>query len=143
MDGNVNTYRAVETSSKSQIDLILQVYDGALAAYRQASTHYKKKENEEGYEQLQRAKRFITHLYTTLNNDEGGEIATNLGKIYAFLIAQISLIEATKDLTVIDDNINILNELREGWQGLKDQGSDEISDPVTPAVSPGQFTGTA
>ena len=143
MDGKVSTYRAVETSSKSQIDLILQVYDGALAAYRQASTHYGKQENDEGYEQLQRAKRFITHLYTTLNNDEGGVIATNLGKIYAYLIAQISLIEATKDLAVIDDNISILNELRQGWQGLKEQGTEDQVEPAVPAVSPGQFTETA
>lgn len=143
MDGNLNTYRAVETSSKSQLDLILQVYDGALAAFRQAVTHYQNQDSKQGYEQLEKAKKFITHLYTTLNAEEGGEIAANLGKVYAYLITQISLAEATKDLTVIDDNINILGELRLGWQGLKEQDLEKQTETAQPTARPTQFSGSA
>ena len=143
MDGNLKTYRNIETASKSQLDLILQVYDGAIKAYRQAANHFEKEESEKGSDQLDRAKRFITHLYTTLNEKEGGEIASNLGKLYAYLINQTDLIQATKDLTVIDDNINILNELRQGWQGLKEKGVEVQPESPIPVSNPGRFTGSA
>ncbi len=119
MEGKLSTYRKVETLGKSQLDLIIQVYDGALAAFRAARNAYEANDAEEGYQQLQKAKRFVTHLYTTLNPEQGGEIAENLGKLYTFILNQVSVAEATKDLTIIDDNINILNNVRLGWVELK------------------------
>jgi len=70
---------------------------------------------------MERAKKFLTHLYTTLDPDNGGEIAERLGKIYAFVLNQTDIAQATKDLQIIDDNIRVLKNVREGWQGLKEQ----------------------
>lgn len=139
MDGRLKTYRAMETSSKSQLDLILQVYDGAINSFKMASDYYRNKDNEAGFQQLERAKRFITHLYTTLNFEEGGDIAKQLGQLYVFLINQANMIQATKDLNKIDDNINILKNIREGWQGLKDQENNQ--EPATVAASSEISTG--
>ena len=36
MDGQIGTYRTMETHGKSQLDLILQVYNGAILAYETA-----------------------------------------------------------------------------------------------------------
>ncbi|MEA2031489.1 MAG: flagellar export chaperone FliS [candidate division Zixibacteria bacterium] len=142
MEGNLKTYRDVETVSKSQIDLILQVYDGAIKAYNQAADYYKVKDFDKGYEQLERSKRFITHLYTTLDEKKGGEVAANLGKLYAFLLNQTDFIQGTKDLKALDDNINIISELRLGWQGLKDQGI-EGQNNSDKSPNPGSFRGSA
>ncbi len=139
MDGRLRTYRAMETSSKSQLDLILQVYDGAIDSFKMASKYYHDKDNEAGFQQLERAKRFITHLYTTLNFEQGGDIAKQLGQLYVFLINQANMIQATKDLSRIDDNINILKNIREGWQGLKDQ--EKKQEPAAATVSSETGTG--
>jgi flagellar protein FliS len=82
---------------------------------------YSKNDLNGGYEKMERAKKFLTHLYTTLDPDNGGEIAERLGKIYAFVLSQTDIAQATKDLQIIDDNISVLKNVREGWQGLKDQ----------------------
>jgi flagellar protein FliS len=115
MEGKLSTYRKVETLGKSQLDLIIQVYEGAIAAFRAAADFYKSDDHQAGHEQLQKAKRFVTHLYTTLDPEVGGEIAESLGKLYAFVINQTNVAEATKDLSVIDDNISILDNVRLGW----------------------------
>ena len=60
---------------KSPVELVIQVYDGAIASFNQATEHYNQKNLNEGWEQLEKAKKFITHLYTTLDEDKGGEIA--------------------------------------------------------------------
>lgn len=121
MTTKVAAYQKADIIGKTQLDLVVQVYDGAIAAYRAAGEAYSKSDNNSGYEHMERAKRFVTHLYTTLDMDKGGEIADQLSKLYAFVISQTNLAQATKDLTQIDDNISILNNLRSGWMGLKEQ----------------------
>lgn len=144
MDGNVSAYRKEATSGKSPLELVIQVYDGAVAAFRSAAEAYRQNRTDEGYEQLQRARRFVTHLYTTLDHDKGGDVSEQLGRLYAFVINQISVIEATKDLALIDDNITVLNNLREGWIGLREQQrtTDAPSTEQAP-VSSGEFTHSA
>jgi flagellar protein FliS len=121
MDNRLKAYQHTGTLGKSQIDLVLQVYDGAIAAFTAAGECYKKSELTEGYEQLQRARKFLTHLYTTLDFDKGREVAENLGKLYAFLISQTDLAVATKDQAVILGNVKVLRKLREGWSGIRSQ----------------------
>jgi flagellar protein FliS len=95
MDDKLAAYRKADTLSKSQIDLILQVYDGAIAALKAAAVSYRNGDMQAGYEQLQRAKRFVTHLYTTLDPEAGGTVAENLGKLYAFVINQTNIAAAS------------------------------------------------
>ena len=142
MDGKLNTYQQVETSTKSQLDLILKVYDGAIKSFKDASDHYKNEKFNEGYEQLEKSRKFLTHLYTTLDMDKGGEIAQNLGQLYVYMINQVNVAEATKDLKLIKENIDILNNIRYGWKRLKD---DEVKEKLNQiktehGVNPGQFT---
>ena len=128
MDSNVTAYRQADILGKSQLDLVIQVYDGAIDAYRAARKAYEDNDTGQGYEHLQKARRFVTHLYTTLDMENGGAIANQLSRLYAFLINQTNVIEATKDLKQIDDNLSILDNLRSGWVGLKEQQNEEEAD---------------
>ena len=121
MNENLKAYESTSTLGLSQVDLILKVYDGAIAAFTEASELYSNNELIAGYEKMERAKKLVTHLYTTLDPENGGEIAERLGKIYAFILNQSDIAQATKDLKIIDDNISVLKNVREGWQGLKEQ----------------------
>lgn len=121
MNKNLKAYESTSTLGLSQLDLILKVYDGAIGAFTDASEFYSKNELNAGYEKMEKAKKFVTHLYTTLDPENGGEIAERLGKIYAFVLNQTDIAQATKDLQIIDDNIKVLKNVREGWQGLRDQ----------------------
>ena len=121
MDGKLKEYQRTETLGKSQLDLILQVYDGAIAAYSAAKEAYEQNEYDVGYDHMERARRFITHLYTTLDPEKGGEVAENLAKLYAFVITQTDVAESTKNLSVIESSIEVLTNLRDGWRQLKSQ----------------------
>jgi len=141
MDDSLRTYVAMETEGKSQVELVLQVYDGAVKAYRAASEHFKAEEYQEGREELEKAKRFIVHLYTTLDSDKGGEVAENLGKLYTYCICQTMVAESTKDLVVIDDILTVVNNLRDGWKELAQQqqqpsDSTKSAEASVPATTP-------
>lgn len=141
---SIGEYQKNDTLGKSQLDLIIKVYDGAINSFRMAREFYEKKDGPGGYEQLEKVRKFLTHLYTTLDFEKGGEIADKLGQLYVFVLTQLDVIQATKDLKKIDDNIRILNNLRSGWTGLKEQGLDRTTSPASgepsPAGAGGQFS---
>lgn len=143
MDGKLTAYRKEDTAGKSQVELIIQVYDGALGAFRTARDRYQADDSSAGYDQLERARKFVTHLYTTLDHERGGDISEQLGRLYAFVINQINVAQATKDLGVIDDNITILSNLREGWNGLKAQTSEGVRTAEPTPAPAGGFSHTA
>ncbi len=122
MDDKVKAYQTTDTLGKSQLDLVIKVYDGAIASYKQTRQLFEKEEYSQGREELEKAKKFVTHLYTTLDMEKGGEIAQQLSQLYAFVVNQTNIVDATKDLKGIDDIVNILDNLRQGWVELKQQG---------------------
>ncbi|MCX6835149.1 MAG: flagellar export chaperone FliS [candidate division Zixibacteria bacterium] len=119
MNNRLEAYRYADTMGKSPLDLIITVYDGAIKALRTAAEHYNNKKNQNGYDEIQKAKRMITHLYSTLDTERGGQVAANLGKMYSWAIAQLSVTEATKDIEQIEAVAAALNNLRSGWVELK------------------------
>lgn len=140
MNGQLNTYRQIDTSGKSQIDLLLQVYTGALQALAAGREAYANQDNQIGYEQLEKARKFIVHLYTTLDFEQGGEVAANLGNLYAFAMNQIDLIQGTKNLAALDSCMTVLQNLRQGWDDLKRQSKPQK--PASAACS-GSFAASA
>lgn len=121
MDIKLESYRTADTLGKSPVELVIKVYDGAIKSFTAAQEHYKREDSDEGYDELQKARKFVTHLYTTLNMEKGGDIAENLGKLYTLILTQTDLAQSTRDLELINTNIALLSNLREGWIGISDQ----------------------
>ncbi len=119
MSNQAGAYKTVDTLGKPQIDLILQVYDGVIAELISARALYEQQQYTKGYDHLERAERFVTHLYTTLDSDAGGEIAQNLGKLYAWVIGKLHEVQATKERARFDECLKIMENLRAGWVAIK------------------------
>jgi len=145
MDGKLSTYQTVNVNGQTQLDLILTVYRGAIDNYRAAADLYKTENFQSGHEKMDKANKFVTHLYTTLDPEEGGEVADHLGKLYAFILNQSNVARATKDLGMIDDIISVLDNLRLGWTGLKEKQAESKRPAATTEHAPGSdsFSTTA
>ena len=125
MNTKLDSYRTADTMGKSPVDLVIKIYDGAIKAFRSAQEAYQEERSNDGFDELQKARKFITHLYTTLNMEQGGDIAENLGKLYTLILTQTDVAEGTKDQAMIQTNIDLLNNLREGWLGVSQQKRKE------------------
>lgn len=134
MNEQIKSYRQVDTVGKSQIDLIIQVYSGAIQSLTAGREHYGADEFDAGYLQVEKSRKFLTHLYTTLDFEQGGEVARNLGKLYAFCMNELDVIEATKDISRIDSCIKVLGTLKQGWEQIR-QDSRAVKAAPTEAAS--------
>jgi flagellin-specific chaperone FliS len=92
-----------------------------------------------------RSRPLIASLHTELNPEAVGEIAENLDKLYALIINQTNMAEATKDLSMIDDNISVLDSVRLDWLELKRQETEAAQEAPqrSPAGGTGRFTESA
>jgi flagellar protein FliS len=115
----LETYQDAETLSKPPVDLLLKVYDGSLQSFAAAAEAYARGDFAAGYNHLEKARRFVVHLYTTLDFDKGGDVAERLGRLYVFVMNEIDFVEATKQTARINGCIKVLQNIRDGWAGLK------------------------
>ncbi len=118
MDKKVTTYQKAQLEGLSQRDLIVMCYKGTIKYLNDARQRLEAGDSEGFSEQIEKAHRVIFHLYTTLDMKQGGEIAQRLADLYAYLINQIYLLNATKNPEIADGVIKIMGTLKEGWEGL-------------------------
>jgi flagellar protein FliS len=111
----VHAYKNNEVSTASKLRLIIMMYDGVIH-YLEAC----KKKAKEGdiagrglY--ISKAQRVIGELQESLNRQQGGDVARNLEKLYSYINASLTKANIDGDVTVIDQCIQILGNLRTAW----------------------------
>jgi len=139
MNQALSSYQKNQISGMNQKDLIIMLYSGAVKFITTAKQHLNEKAIDKYSDAIERAHRIIYHLYSTLDFDRGGEIAEKLGALYTFLIGQLYLVNSTKKESILDDLLIILNDLKEGWQGIEVDASVNQG-PQMATLAPGPQT---
>lgn len=113
------------TTTTNQKELIVMAYDGVLRFLAQARASMALTEIEATHTALVKARAIIEELASTLNMDEGGEIARNLWSLYVFFMQKITETNFTKDFSHLDAIVPSIQELRDAWANLDLTSSDE------------------
>ncbi len=58
-------------------------------------------------------------LRSSLNMEEGGEIATNLNDLYEYMARQLLKAHAENNTDILDEVVSLLGNIKEGWDGIK------------------------
>ncbi len=118
MNQALSSYQKNQVSGMSQKDLIVLLYSGAIKFLNNARKCIEDDKPAEFSDAVERVHRIIYHLYSTLNFEQGGEIAERLGALYTFIIGQLYILNSTKNDQIISDLMDILKNLKEGWQEI-------------------------
>lgn len=63
----------------------------------------------------------LAYLQSCLNQDQGGELAENLDRLYAYMSHQLFLASANNDTDLLDEVKKLLGEVQSGWDGIRGQ----------------------
>lgn len=96
--------------------LIILCYEEAIQGLIQAKTKYLTREYEAKGKAVQRALDLLNHLRETLDFERGGEIATQLDRLYGFMIAHIVKSDQRKDGTGFAQVAEMLEQLKSAWE---------------------------
>lgn len=107
--------QAVETAGPAQ--LVLMLYDGALAAVTRAeqALHTDPQEAEAANRELQRAQDIITELRVTLDTQRGGSIAQSLAALYEFCLDRLLDANIRKDASELPAVRSVMAGVRDAW----------------------------
>ena len=114
----IQTYQehAVATQSKGRVIVLL--YEGAIKFLRQAIEAIRAEDWSAKGVYINKAAAIIDELDNSLDMDAGGEIAANLRKLYGFMRRRLSHANAQRDPAPLEEVIQLLDELNEGWRAV-------------------------
>ena len=95
--------------------LVVMLYDGCLRFLFQAAHAMRDGHHLEADKRLARAEAIIDELLTTLDLEQGGEIASRLQGIYVFCNRQLIEARFQRDPAMVEKVSELLGELRESW----------------------------
>ncbi|MCP4296587.1 MAG: flagellar export chaperone FliS, partial [Proteobacteria bacterium] len=120
------TYQKISVNTSNQKQLIVMLYDGMHRYLNQAIQAIDKDDLESAHQSLHSTGKILLELLSTLREDKGGEIATNLKKMYVYCYEQIVVANLKKDKTTILEIQSLLAEIGEGWRNIHGTESSGI-----------------
>lgn len=109
-------YRQVQVeSSQSPLELVVMLYDGALASLAQARDALERRDLLAKSRAMSKALSIVGHLQCTLDMDRGKDVAAELDRLYLYVterLLEANMLGATEPIV---ESIKLLTTLRDAW----------------------------
>lgn len=122
----LSTYRQTQVQSRTPLELVVMLYDGALKFVSQARDAVERGDIPARRDAISRALDVVAELQNTLNMEAGGELAQRLDDLYAFVNGRLLLAAAENRVAPLDEATRILTTLRESWVAIAATTPDAI-----------------
>jgi flagellar protein FliS len=109
------SYRATQTTTSSQIQLIVMLHDGAIRNLAKAANALAKRDYSTKAEAFGKVFKIVEHLWGTLDKENGGDVAENLEQIYSYIHARLMHANLRDDFGPLKEVMHHLRGLRESW----------------------------
>ena len=121
----------VQTASPAQIMIML--YDGAIRFSLQAKKKIEERDFEGKGVFISKTQAIIDELMNSLDFTIAPDLCTNLQKLYIYINERLTHANIQLDPEAMDEVIQLLNTLRDGWK----QALASDSDPTVTKISEG------
>ena len=121
--------------------LIVMLFEGAIAAINTASVHMKADAFDQKGKAISKAVRIIDEgMRASLDKKGGGEIAANLDSLYAYIIQCLMRANLRNDPLLLDEALVLLTDLKGAWDAIGDSAKPQ---PQAPAARATAYDGLA
>jgi flagellar protein FliS len=99
--------------------LIVMLFEGAITAINNASTHMKAGAFEEKGKAITKAILIVDEgMRASLDKKSGGEIAANLDALYGYIIQCLLRANLRNDQALLDESLGLLTDLKSAWDAI-------------------------
>jgi flagellar secretion chaperone FliS len=117
-----DVYRRTEAQSRSPLELVVMLYDGAIRFVGEARSAIARNDVRARTEATRRALDIVSELQNTLNVKEGGDIARELDRLYLYISSK--LLDVTRgDAAAAEEIHKLLCTLRDGFSQATTPGA--------------------
>jgi flagellar secretion chaperone FliS len=113
-----NAYHQTLVQSRSPLELVVMLYDGAIRFLEQAGEAMAARDMSTKAVAMSKAMAIIAELQSTLNVQEGGEVAAQLDGLYTHITARLIEANVQRERGPIDEAVALLRPLRDAWSQI-------------------------
>lgn len=95
--------------------LVVMLYDGALRFLARAAIAMRDQGPLPAAKEIRRTQAILEELLSTLDHEQGGEVAERLQAIYVFCLRMLAEAHVQRDAEKLDQVAGLLRELRDAW----------------------------
>jgi flagellar protein FliS len=117
-----DAYLESRVESAEPVQLIRLLYQGALAAVRDARRHLASGDIASRSREVAKAFAIVTELTASLDRARGGEIALRLAQLYDYIQRRLLDANARQQDEPLAEVLGLLTTLAEAWQGVEEAG---------------------
>lgn len=110
-----SAYIQTQVQSRSPLELVVMLYDGALRFLTEARNAMEQQDMARKRQGMSRALAILSELQSTLNMEQGGEMAVQLDALYTYLNGRMLDASMKNDPAAIDECLKLLGTLRGAW----------------------------
>ena len=113
-----NAYRRVDAQTRSPLELVVMLYDGALSSLSEAAAAAARGDVAARAAGVSKSLTIIGALQSTLNVQEGGAVAIELDRIYTYASQRLIDVTTKKDYAALTEVHKLLTTIREAWDQI-------------------------
>jgi flagellar protein FliS len=122
-------YRRVESESRSPLELVVMLYDGALRFLGEAADAAGRGDIRGRAHGVSRTLAIIGELQSTLDLEKGGAVADQLDDLYTYLTSRLLDVALKQDATAIEEARKLLTPIRDAWSQIATQMPQAVGAP--------------
>jgi len=126
-------YRNQQVNTASPAKMVFMLYEKTLSCLQEALRAIDARDIQSRCNANCRALDLIAHLSNTLDMDQGGEIATNLERLYTHCMLRLMDVDRHNDPQAALDVIQLLTPLRDSWATLAERSENEMRQAILTA----------
>jgi flagellar protein FliS len=111
----LNAYKQTDVTSRSPLEIVVLLYDGAIRFLGEAHVASTRSDRPSRTRSVARAQAIIGELQGTLDMERGGQVATDLDRLYTYMTSRLLDATARQDDTAIAEVQKLLGSMREAW----------------------------
>jgi flagellar protein FliS len=114
----IEAYQDAAVTTQSKGRLIVLLYEGAIKFLRLAIKDLEARDYEAKGRYINKAQDIINELNAVLDTEAGGEIASNLRKLYCYMNRRLAEANTQRDPQIIQEVITLMEELNRSWKAI-------------------------
>jgi len=114
----IKAYQDSTVTTQSKGRLIIMLYDGAIKFMKLAIKELEANKYEAKGRYINKTLDIINELNAVLDMNTGGEMASNLRKLYGFMTKHLSEANVKRDPQMIREVIKLMEELNQSWKAI-------------------------
>lgn len=136
-----NAYRNVGLQTRApqhdQYELVVMMFESVLESLARARGALEAGDTVAKVQHIGKAIRVVQEgLRTSLDLDNGGELAANLANLYDYCVMRLTQANAASDTTMLDEVASLIKPVAEAWRQMRTGADTKAPDTPTEVHAP-------